>query len=60
VTRHDGRKVLLRLPQAAERPLDPWTFLLDEWLNVPQGEPSRHNYLDPIGVDQDSRMQSAI
>jgi len=56
VTRHDGRKVLLRLPQAAERPLDPWTFLLDEWLNVPQGEPSRHNYLDPIGVDQDSRM----
>jgi hypothetical protein len=52
--------VLLGFAQTAERPFDPWTFLLDEWLNFSQREPSRHNYLDAVRVDQDSRMQSAI
>jgi hypothetical protein len=51
-----GRKLALRLPHPAQRPLYPWTFLLDEWLNVPEGETARHDDLDAIRVDQDSRM----
>jgi hypothetical protein len=48
--------VLLGLPHPAERPFDPWTFLLDEWLNVPEGEMVWNDYLHAIGVDLDSRM----
>jgi hypothetical protein len=53
-------KRLLGVAQALERPLYPWTFLLDERLNIPQGEAARDDDLHTIRVDQDSRMQSAI
>ena len=52
--------VALRLPHPAQCPLYPWTFLLDKWLNVPEGEAARHDDLDAVRVDLDSRMQSAI
>jgi hypothetical protein len=52
--------MLLRLPHAPQRPLDPWTFLLDERLNVPEGEMVWKHYLHALGVDLDSRMESAI
>ena len=55
-----ARHLGLRLAHSAQRPLDPWTFLLDEWLNVSQGEAARDDHLDAVRVDQDSRMQSAI
>jgi hypothetical protein len=51
-----GREQLLRLPDPAERPLDPWTFLLDEWLNVPEGEMVWNYYLHTVGIHLDSRM----
>jgi len=50
------REQLLRLPDPAERPLDPWTFLLDEWLNVPEGEMVWNYYLHTISIHLDSRM----
>jgi hypothetical protein len=50
------RELALRFPHSAQRPLYPWTFLLDEWLNVPKGETARHDDLDAVRVDQDSRM----
>jgi hypothetical protein len=56
VTQKRGWKVFLGLPHPAERPFDPWTFLLDEWLNVPEGEMVWNDYLHAIGVDLDSRM----
>jgi hypothetical protein len=52
--------MLLRLPHPAQRPLDPWTFLLDEWLNISQREMVWQNNLYAVGVDLDSRMQSTI
>ena len=55
-----ARHLALRLAHPAQRPLNPWTFLLDEWLNVSQGEAARNDHLDTVRVDQDSRMQSAI
>jgi hypothetical protein len=60
ITGSGRRKLGLRFPDSPERPLDPWTFLLDEWLNVSQGEAARHDDLDTVSADQDSRMQSAI
>jgi hypothetical protein len=55
-----ARHLVLRLAHSAQRPLNPWTFLLDKWLNVSQGETSRDDDLDTVRVDQDSRVQSAI
>ena len=55
-----GWELALRLPHPAQCPLYPWTFLLDKWLNVSEGEAARHDDLDAVCVDQDSRMQSAI
>ena len=55
-----ARHLALRLAHSAQRPLYPWTFLLDKRLNVPQGKTARNDHLDTVGVDQDSRMQSAI
>jgi hypothetical protein len=54
------RKHLLRLPHPPQRPLDPWTFLLDEWLHLPEGEMVWKNNLHAVRVDVDSRMQRAI
>jgi hypothetical protein len=50
----------LRLAHPAQRPLNPWTFLLDKRLNVPQGKTAWDHHLDTVRVDEDSRMQSAI
>jgi hypothetical protein len=55
-----ARHLALRFAHSAQRPLYPWTFLLDEWLNVSQGKSARNDDLDAIGVNQDSRIQSAI
>jgi hypothetical protein len=60
VTQPSRGELLLRLPHPPQRPLDPWTFLLDEWLNVPEGEMVWKHYLHAVGVDLDSRVQSAI
>ena len=54
------RHLALRLAHPAQRPFNPWTFLLDEWLNVSQGEAARNDDLDTVRVDQDSRMLRAI
>jgi hypothetical protein len=51
-----GWELALRLPHPAQRPLYPWTFLLDKWLNVSEGEAARHDDLDAVRVNQDSRM----
>ncbi len=51
-----ARDLALRLPHSAQRPLYPWTFLLDKWLNVSQRETPRNNDLHAVRVDQDSRM----
>jgi len=51
-----GWEVGLGFPHPAQSPLYPWTFLLDKWLNVSEGEPARHDHLDAARVDQDSRM----
>ena len=51
-----GWELALRLPHPAQSALYPWTFLLDKWLNVPEGETARHHDLDAVGVDLDSRM----
>jgi hypothetical protein len=51
-----GWKLTLRFPHSAQSPLYPWTFLLDEWLNVPEGEAARNDDLDAIRVHLDSRM----
>jgi len=56
VTELSGRKMLLRLPHSAQRPLDPWTLFLHERLNVPEGEMVWNHYLHAVGVDEDSRM----
>jgi hypothetical protein len=50
------RELALRLPHPAQGPLDPWTFLLDERLNVSEREAARHDDLDAVRVNQDSRM----
>jgi hypothetical protein len=55
-----ARHLALRLAHPAQRPLNPWTFLLDERLNVSQGKPARDHHLYTVRVDQDSRVQSAI
>jgi hypothetical protein len=55
-----ARHLGFRLAHSAQCPLDPWTFLLDKRLNVPEGEAARDDHLNTIGVDQDSRIQSAI
>jgi hypothetical protein len=54
------RHLELGLAHPAQRPLYPWTFLLHERLNVPEGEAPRDDDLDAVRVDQDSRMASAI
>jgi hypothetical protein len=51
-----GWKLGLGFPQSPERSLYPWTLLLDEWLNVSQGEAARNDDLHALRVDQDSRM----
>jgi hypothetical protein len=51
-----GWELALRLPHSAQRPLYPWTFLLDKWLNVPEREAPRDDHLDAVRVNQDSRM----
>jgi hypothetical protein len=51
-----GWKLALRFAHSAQRPLYPWTFLLDEWLNFPKREVARHHDLDAVRIDQDSRM----
>ena len=55
-----ARHLALRLAHPAQRALNPWTFLLDEWLNVPEGEMVWDYYLYAIRVHLNSRMQSAI
>jgi hypothetical protein len=50
-----GWEVTLRLPHPAQGALYPWTFLLDKRLNVPEGETERHDHLDAVRVDLDSR-----
>jgi hypothetical protein len=51
-----ARDLGLRLAHSAQCPLYPWTFLLDKWINVPERETARHDDLDAVCVDQDSRM----
>ena len=51
-----GWKLALRFAHPAQGPLYPWTFLLDEWLNFPEGEMTRDDDLDAVRIDQDSRM----
>lgn len=55
-----GRELALRLPHPAQGPLYPWTLLANKGLNVPEGETARHDDLDAIGVDLDSRVCGAI
>jgi hypothetical protein len=55
-----GWELHLRLAHSTQSPLYPWTFLLDERLNISEGETTRDDHLDALGIDQDSRMQSAI
>jgi hypothetical protein len=55
-----ARDLALGFAHSAQCPLYPWTFLLDEWLNVSEGKTARNDDLNAIGVDQDSRIQSAI
>ena len=51
-----ARHLVLRLAHSAQCPLYPWTFLLDKGLNVSQRKAPRHDDLDTVPVDQDSRM----
>ena len=51
-----GWEVALRLPHPAQGALYPWTFLLDKRLNVPERETARHDHLDAVRVDLDSRI----
>jgi hypothetical protein len=51
-----ARELALGLPHPAQGALYPWTFLLDERLNVPEGKTARHDHLDAVGVNQDSRL----
>jgi hypothetical protein len=54
------RAVDHRVLVAAQRALDPGPLLAHERLDVAEGHTPRNHHLDPVGVDDDSRVASAV